>query len=224
MGTKKSTTVELLFNIVIPILILSKFSGEDRLGPTLGLIVALAFPTGYGLWDMRQKNGVNFFSVVGFVSVLLTGVIGLLELPTHWLAVKEASIPFLIGLFILGAMAFGRSPVYEVLKGTLNFEKVNTAAKTKNKKKHVGQAIKRSNIALACVFFLAALANYILATVIVVALPGKPEYNAQLGTLTGLSFVVIVVPFVIAFMGITYYLMRTIAKATGLSFDVMMCE
>jgi hypothetical protein len=39
--------------------------------------------------------------VLGLVSILLTGGIGLLQLDTRWLAVKEAAIPGLIGLAVL---------------------------------------------------------------------------------------------------------------------------
>ena len=51
----------LLFNIVIPTLILTKASGDDMLGPTLGVIVALAFPLAFGLWDLKTAGKVNAF-------------------------------------------------------------------------------------------------------------------------------------------------------------------
>jgi hypothetical protein len=36
--------------------------------------------------------------MLGFVSVLLTGGIGLLQLDPKWIAVKEAAVPAVIGL------------------------------------------------------------------------------------------------------------------------------
>ena len=68
-------------NIVIPVIILVRFSGEDQLGPVNGLLVALAFPVGYGLYDFIVRRGFNPYSMLGFASVLLTGGIGLLKLP-----------------------------------------------------------------------------------------------------------------------------------------------
>ena len=75
-------------NIALPAIVLMQFSREDRLGPVYGLLLALAFPVGYGLYDFAARRGFNFYSALGFVSVLLTGGIGLLKLPVEWLAIK----------------------------------------------------------------------------------------------------------------------------------------
>ena len=65
-------------NIAVPVIILTWFSDEGRLGPVLALVIALAFPLAYGLYDFGVRGGFNFYSAIGFVSVLLTGGIGLL--------------------------------------------------------------------------------------------------------------------------------------------------
>jgi hypothetical protein len=92
--TKKSNPLlELLINIVIPSVILMKFSGEQNLGVVGGLLVALAFPLVWGTVELLGRRKLNWFSVLGLVSILLTGGIGLLQLDTQWLAVKEAAIP-----------------------------------------------------------------------------------------------------------------------------------
>ena len=77
------------------------------MGPVYGLLVALAFPVGYGIYDFVVRRGFNFYSALGFVSILLTGGIGLLKLPVEWLAIKEAAVPFVIGValgFVANAM------------------------------------------------------------------------------------------------------------------------
>ncbi|MFT7290029.1 MAG: hypothetical protein ACI9D8_000479, partial [Reinekea sp.] len=91
----------LLFNIVIPVVILTKFSQESALGPVWSIIVALAFPIGFGLWEMRATGKVNGFSILGVVSVLLTGGMSLLQLDPKYIAIKEAAIPGLIGLAVI---------------------------------------------------------------------------------------------------------------------------
>ena len=68
----------LVFNIIIPVFVLSRLSGDDSLGPSLSIVFALAFPIGYGLWDLRQSGKVNPLSILGVVSVFLTGGISLL--------------------------------------------------------------------------------------------------------------------------------------------------
>ncbi|MCK5888187.1 MAG: MFS transporter, partial [Alcanivorax sp.] len=45
----KGLLINLLFNIIIPTLILTKLSGTQHLGVHNALIIALAFPISYGL-------------------------------------------------------------------------------------------------------------------------------------------------------------------------------
>src|SRR4030067_966022 len=89
--------LELLINIVIPSVILMKWSGPQDLGAVNVLLAALAFPLAWGARDLLQRRKVNLFAALGLISILLTGGIGLLQLDTQWLAVKEAAVPGLIG-------------------------------------------------------------------------------------------------------------------------------
>src|SRR5690554_1325326 len=97
---KENLWVNLAFNIAIPAIILSKFSNDEYLGITLGLVVALAFPFIYGVMDFFQRDKINVFSVLGVISTLLTGSISLLKLGPEYIAIKEAAIPGLIGLTV----------------------------------------------------------------------------------------------------------------------------
>lgn len=78
----------------------------------MALVVALLFPVVYGGMDLIRNKKFNFISALGFISVLLTGGIGLLELDTRWLALKEALIPGLIGIAVLGS-TFTRYPLMQ---------------------------------------------------------------------------------------------------------------
>ncbi|HSG50990.1 MAG TPA: MFS transporter, partial [Rheinheimera sp.] len=60
---KSGLLSNLLLNVAIPALILSKLSGDDALGPVWALVVALAFPLAFGLWEFKHAAKVNFFSV-----------------------------------------------------------------------------------------------------------------------------------------------------------------
>ena len=52
--------IEILINILIPIVILSNFSEEERLGIKLSIIIAFALPLTYGLYDyLRTKNKIS---------------------------------------------------------------------------------------------------------------------------------------------------------------------
>src|SRR4051794_15136804 len=93
--------LNLACNIAAPTLILIKFSGEKYLGPGWGLLVALAFPAAYGLWDFSQRRETNLLSIIGFVSVLLSGGLGLLKVGGLGFAVKDAAMPTVMGIAVL---------------------------------------------------------------------------------------------------------------------------
>jgi len=93
--------IELSITIIIPSIILMKLSGPTELGSSNARLLALAFPLSRGAWSLLRERRVNLFAVLGLVSILLTGGIGLLQLDPQWLAVKEAAIPALIGIAVL---------------------------------------------------------------------------------------------------------------------------
>ena len=98
---KPGMLANLGFNIVLPTVILSKLSGANFFGPVWGVVIALAFPIGYGIYDYFRAHKPNFFSILGVISVLLTGSMSLLNLPPHYIAVKDAAVPGLLGLATL---------------------------------------------------------------------------------------------------------------------------
>ena len=100
---KPRPLIDLLVSILLPSIILMKLSGDDNLDATNALLLALAFPVGWGLFELVQYRKFNFIALLGVISVLLTGGIGVLQLDTRWLAIKEAAVPGVIGLAVLGA-------------------------------------------------------------------------------------------------------------------------
>ena len=95
---RENLILNLACNIVVPTFVLSKLSGDNRLGPVGGLVVALAFPLGYGAYDFARRRRMNFISILGIVSVLLTGGLGLMKLDGFWFAVKDGALPAFPGL------------------------------------------------------------------------------------------------------------------------------
>lgn len=220
---KESPLSNLLFNIVVPALVLMKFSAEDRLGPTYGLIVALAFPVAYFLYDYIKNKNKNFISVLGFVSILLTGGIGLLELPTGLYAVKEALIPLLIGI----AVIISNGTKYSVFDKLLyrpevfEVEKIDTLLKSHNKEAEFHKRTRFANFFLATSFFVSASLNYILATIIVKSPAGSVAFNDEVAKMTMLSYPVIVGPSMLIMGLVFYFFIRDIKRLTGLKFEEM---
>ncbi|WP_045613212.1 VC0807 family protein [Vibrio vulnificus] len=215
---KSNPLVEILFNVFVPSFILMKFSGEEHLGTALALVVALLFPIVYGGMDLIRNKKFNFISALGFVSVLLTGGIGLLELDTKWLALKEALIPGLIGLAVFGS-TFTRYPLMQkmVLNDTvLNLDLITQRLKERGKTDAFERCLMSSNYLFASTFVFSSVMNYFLATWIVTSPAGTVEFNEELGKLTLYSYPVIAIPSMLMMFGIFYYVWRQIRSMTSL--------
>ncbi|EEX93314.1 hypothetical protein VIOR3934_07121 [Vibrio orientalis CIP 102891 = ATCC 33934] len=219
MTNKKSNPLfEILFNVFLPSFILMKFSGEEHLGTALALIVALAFPVAYGGMELIRNKRFNFIAALGFVSVLLTGGIGLLELDTQWLAVKEALIPGLIGLAVLGS-TFTRYPFMQKVIFTptlLNMSLIEERLEQSGNPAAFERCLMKSNYLFACTFAFSSAMNYFLATWIVTSPAGTAAFNEELGKLTLYSYPAIAIPSMLMMMGIFYYVWRQVRAMTSL--------
>jgi len=127
--SKPRPFLDLIISIIIPSVILMKLSGDDKLGATTGLIVALAFPIIYGLYELIANGKRNGIALLGIISVLLNGGIGLLEIGPEWLAIKEAAIPLCIGIGVLVANKLGFPLIKKMLFNPtiMNIEKIETS-------------------------------------------------------------------------------------------------
>jgi len=218
---KPRPMIDLLVSIIIPSFILMKLSGDDALGATTALIVALAFPLGWGLFERLQYKKFNFIALLGLISILLTGGIGLLQLDSQWLAVKEAAIPGLIGIAVL----VSTRTRYPLIKTLLYSPKVMDVDKIKRELDDRGNTaafegrLLNATYLLSGTFFFSATMNYILAKWIVTSATGSAAFNEELGQMTLLSYPVIAIPSTIMMMTILYYLWRTIHGMTGLTLE-----
>jgi intracellular septation protein A len=218
---KPRPLVDLLFSIVIPSLILMKFSDDNALGSSTALIVALAFPLGWGLYELLKYRKFNYIALLGLVSVLLTGGIGLLQLDPQWLAVKEAAIPGLIGIAVLVST---RTP-YPLIRTLLYSPAVMDVNKIKQQLENLGNTaafegrLLNATYLLGSTFFFSAVMNYILARWIVISPAGSTAFNEELGRLTLLSYPVIAIPSMLMMLAIFYYLWRTIHGMTGFTLE-----
>jgi hypothetical protein len=218
---KESFLANLLMNIVIPTLILTKLSGDEYLGATWGLIVALAFPISYGLRDFLINKKINVFSALGIVSVLLTGGLSLLHLPPEYFAIKEAAIPGILGIVTLVSIKT-RYPLVKTFiynDKVLKIHKVDSALQHYGTQKQFERTLNNASLMIAASFFLSSALNYILAKIILVSQPGTAEFNAELGKMTALSYPVIALPMMIIMMGTLFYVFRSIRLLTHLTLE-----
>lgn len=218
---KQNPFTDLIVSIVIPSVILMKFSGADHLGPVGGLVVALAFPLGWGLYELIAHKKRNFVALLGIISVLLTGGIGLFKLDNQWLAIKEAAIPSLIGIGVL-ISTFTKYPLVKTLlfnPTVLHVDKINEKLEEHQNRPEFDKRLMNANYLLAGTFFFSAVMNYILAKWIVVSASGTEAFNEELGQMTLMSYPVIAIPSMLMMLGIFYYLWRTINRLSGLELE-----
>lgn len=216
----------LAFNIIIPVLILSKLSGEDSLGPSLSIVIALAFPIGYGIWDLRQSGKINPFSVLGVVSVFLTGGISLLQLDPQYIAIKEAAIPAIIGIAVLVTQRT-RFPLVKTLILNAQLVKVEALYAALDQRDNISRFEKRlgqASLIVASSFFFSSVLNFILAKVILVSQPGTTEFSEELGKMTALSYPVIAIPSMIILLLAIWFVFSQIKKLTGQSLECFLVD
>lgn len=217
---KNNPLIELLVNILIPSLILMKLSGAEHLGSVVALVLALAFPLVWGAMDLIKSRKINIFSALGLVNIVLTGGIGLLELDTQWLAVKEAAVPGVIGLVVLASIRT-RYPLVRTLlfnPSVIDVDKVHKHLEERGNVAAFEARLQNSTIMLAGTFFFSSMMNYLLATWIVTSPTGTEAFNEELGRLTLLSYPMIALPSMLMMMAVLYYLVRSVRHLAGLGF------
>jgi len=223
-SAKPNPLFEIVVTIVVPAVILMQLSGAARLGPLPALMLALSFPLGWGLWDGWRRRKLNWLAVLGVVSTLLTGGIGLLKLDAQWLAVKEAAIPGLIGLVVLGSN-WTAWPLIRVLvfNPTLfDVDRVHAALEARRTAVQFELRLRTGTLLLAGTFFFSAVMNYVLARWIVTSPAGTEAFNEELGRLTLLSYPVIAVPSMVMMMALLFWLARGAKALTGLALGDML--
>ncbi len=223
---RESLLLNLLLNIVIPTLVLTKLSGEEYLGTQLAIVVALAFPIIYGLNDFRRSHKVNLFSALGVLSIFLTGGISLLELDPKYIAIKEAGIPALFGLATLISLKTRYPLVRTFLYNDkiLQVDKVAQALDNTGNQAAFNQVLVNASYLVASSFFLSSALNYGLAKYLLVSPPGTEAFNAELGKMTALSFPVIAVPATLVMMGALLYLFSRIKSLTQLELEDILIQ
>jgi len=211
----------LLLNIVIPVIILTKFSSDKYLGAVPGLIIALAFPIGYGLYDFIKEKKTNFFSIIGLISVLLTGAIGLLELDPQWIAIKESAVPLVIGLMVIVFNYTGNPIINKLLfnESIVNKELIDQRLTEHQQTSAFEKVMNRASYWLAASFLFSAILNYILAKIIVTSPAGTVEFNSEIGRMTALSFPVIAIPSTVFVVIIFMRLIKSLRTMTGLTLE-----
>jgi hypothetical protein len=235
---KENLFVNLVFNLVLPILILRK--GDDWLGGIIGdwasvptdstlvssilLTIAVFFPIAYGAYDLVRRKKWNFLSILGAASALLTGGIGLIPGGTvSMFAIKEATLPALLGLLTIITLNTKRPLVKMLLYNPEIFQvdKIDYHLTKNGTALQFHQLLTKCTWLLAGAFGFSAILNYILARLIVITEPSvdKNTFNDEIGVMMGWSFPVISLPCMFVSGYAIWLLIRGIKNCTGLNIE-----
>lgn len=216
--------LEIGITIIAPALILMKLSGDGALGRVGALVLALAFPLGWGLWDGLRRRRFSFFAALGVLSTVLTGGIGMLQLDTRWLAVKEASVPGIIGLVVAGSV-WAKEPLIHALvfnASVFDVERIRAILAERGHTTTFDARLRTGTLLLAGTFFFSSAANFLLARWIVTSPTGTEAFNEELGRLTLLSYPIIALPSMVMMGALLYWLAREAKRLTGLGLEEML--
>lgn len=215
--------ISLLFNVVIPVIILNKLSNHWT--PLYVLFFALSFPLVYGASDFVRRRKLNPLSLLGFLNVGVTGGLAVLGLSGIWFSVKEAFFPFLIGLFVAYS-AFGKKPFVETIllnPQLVNLPLIEEKLSERNASSAFHHHLKISTLMLAGSFFVSAVLNFVLAQSVFLDIDPLLDaqtravvLNEQIAKMTTWSTVVIMLPSMVILIFIFWYLLRGIRQITGL--------
>jgi hypothetical protein len=215
---RENLWLNLLCNAILPGILLTKLSKETVLGPVWGLVVSLLLPVGYGIYDLVSRRKWNVLSILGFVSILTTGVLGLLKTNPFWFAVKEAAFPLIIGLAIPLTLRT-RQPLVRTLlynDQVINTAKVHEALVLRGNVSAFEKLLVQASWMLSAAFAVSAVLNFSLSRWIITEPAGTPAFNAQLGKMHWVSWPVIVLPMMVMLMFALMRLLKGVEALSGL--------
>lgn len=222
----------IMWNVLIPIVALS-FLGKNgdkfwHVGPVLGMLIAVSLPVIYGIHHLIKTRKPNFFSLLGVVSILLTGGIAIMAYKDNgtvdaeaplWFALKEAAIPFVFGVTIL-ISHWTKTPLVRVFLYNPDFFNIPAIEKRVQEKSNTTgyqKLIFSGTLLLAGSFFLSMVMNYFLAMMFLKDETGSQEaFNDGVAKLTGWGFAVIGIPMMIILMVTMWRFVSGLRKLTGM--------
>ena len=170
---------------------------------------------------MWRRKKYNFISILGFISILLTGGLGLLAVDGIWFAVKEAAVPLVIGAGVVLSMNTSTPLVKTFLLNdeVMNLDLVEKKLTEHGKNDDFEALLRSSSWLLAFSFLLSAILNFFLALYILTSPAGTPEFTAELGKLQAVSFPVIALPCTLVMMVALWKLIKGLMSMTGLGIE-----
>jgi hypothetical protein len=223
---RENMLANVLCNVFAPALIMMKGSALTGAPPVLALCVALAFPLGYFVYDLVRRRKRNFLSILGFVSTLITGGVGLAQLPADWIAIKEAAVPGLFAIAVL-ATAGTKTPLVQAFLLNPDFfdmARIDAALEQRGTRDAFRRTMRKGTLMIALSFTLSSVLNYVLARLLVHSPGGTEAFNSEMGRMQLLSYPVIALPVTVVSLVALWIVVKGVKTHAGLSLEQIVPE
>jgi hypothetical protein len=238
---EENPLVNIIVNVLLPTIILSKLSkeGEEfyQLGASWAMVVALALPLAYGIWHWLKHKNLNVFSCVGLGAILLTGLITIYlwkspEAKPHValiFGIKEAVQPLILGsLFLI--TRHSSNPLFRTFiynDSIFDIKRIEKSVAEKSVISEYEGLIWKCTLLFFGSFCISAVLNLGLSFYFLGDLEASnPEwrtvYNEQVGRITFWGFLVIGAPLMVVGGYILYMMITGLEKLTGLDKETLM--
>ena len=234
---EENPLTNIFVNVLLPIIALSQLSkSADRIwhvGPEYGMVIAVAFPFVYGIWFFFKTKKFNFYSILGIISVLLTGFITLhvwnddgsvKDNAALLFAIKEAAVPLILGVVMLYSHRTNK-PLIEVFllnPDIFDIPKIEKTAEEKGNLQEYSSFRLKLTWMFAGSFLLSSFMNFFLAMFLLNGAKDKESYNLAVGKVMGYGYLVIGIPLMAIMIGCLLYLMKRIGSLTDLTKEEFM--
>ncbi|MDB6074520.1 MAG: yciB [Verrucomicrobiaceae bacterium] len=169
--------------------------------------------------------GLNFFSILGLVAVIVTGGLGLLKLNAFWFGMKEIIVPVLIGLAFPASHLWGRPMICSLVFAPhlVNERAVKAALDTPERHAGFAKLLLKASWGMGVSMLLSAGLNFALAMYLLGGKePGSEAFVKGIGTLNWGGTLIIGAPLLLAMIVVLAGFMRGLYRLTGLHKDDLM--
>jgi hypothetical protein len=229
VAKNENPILSLVINIVIPVMILHK--GAHYLGANgalWALLAALSFPLVYGIRDYVRTKNKNYVSIIGVVNACLTGGLALFQLEGGWFALKDASLPYCLGLYVL-ISSFTDKPFAKAFFMNPQILKVEVLQKSldeQGKNGEFDQLLRNGTRFFSISFFISGTLNFFLALRIFEKIDPTltsdqrgQVLNEQIAHMTYMSLAIITIPLIAFTTLFLFWFFRRLSGLTGLTVD-----
>ncbi|MFH1498631.1 MAG: VC0807 family protein, partial [Verrucomicrobiota bacterium] len=165
-----------------------------------------------------RRRQANFVSILGFVSVLLTGGLTLVASNLMWFAIKEAAVPAVIGLTVLLSMNSRRPLIRQFVYNdqVIDTAKVDAALAQNGNVQGFKALMVKASWLVAATFMLSSALNFVFARWMLKSPVKSEAFNQELARMNLISLGVIALPTLAMLMFVLWQLFGGIKRLTGL--------